>query len=381
MKKRFPILLWIWILLVLALPLGAGAAAEKESSLDTALSKLIENEDRRGYVQAMLRYYLQKDAGVRQSLEEGYSALFFFEGCSDNMDDPELSDLSYYRVSAVCLGVRLNREGEPYLCYFNENCSTLPDRPLEYGAWELEEVGEVGPATVRDGTYQLYSVRHGGAYEALHVRTDEEDGTIPAVYMTPEGYATARATYINIHTRTVNHTIEGAMWSSGCLLVGDGDFGNFLELMDSVYYSIYESFSLGNRVGTLTIDRQMLKEELYELYEDPDAVEMLLASSRKVRPETYLKRCQEKTYEEPLLLETTTDAQVMSLPCGSDTDVRSLALETLDRGTAVEALGAVRNTAGNLWYVLEREGRQVYLFSGYTKEPSWFSKFFRGIFG
>lgn len=383
MKKRH--LQWICILLLMSLTLmlaPTGAAAEDPmTSFDVTLSKLLDNEERRNYVRAMVRYYITKDAAVRQTLEEGYSALFFFEGCSDNMDDPELSDLSYYRVSAVCLGMRLNGEGEPYLCYFNESSSTLPDRPLEYGAWELEDEGEVGPATVRDGTYQIYSVRHGGAYEALHVRTDEADGTLPAVYMTPEGYATARATYINIHTRTVNHTIEGAMWSSGCLLVGDGDFGSFLELMESVYYPIYDSFSLGDRVGTLTIDRQMLKQELYELYEDADAVEMILASSRKIHPQTYLNRCEETTFSEPLALEITVPTQLMSLPCGSDTDVRSLPLAAVEKGDRAEAVGAVRNSAGNLWYVLVQGGQQVYLFSGCTKEPNWLDNLLYRFFG
>jgi hypothetical protein len=119
----------------------------------------------------MLSYHLRENDTVRETLKDGYSAVFFFEGCSDNMDDPELSDLSYYRVSAVCIALKLDDSVKTVITYFNDDCSTLPDRPLEYGAWELEETGEVGPATVCDGTYEIYSVYHGGAYEALHLRT------------------------------------------------------------------------------------------------------------------------------------------------------------------------------------------------------------------
>ena len=379
---------WIWLLALLALvpwaAVGAAATEGETAKLTAPLDTLLDNEDSRRYIRAMLGYYLEKDPTVRKTLEAGYSAVFFFEGCSDNMDDPELSDISYYRVSAVCLAVRLGEDGKPYLSYYNENCSTLPDRPLEYGAWELERVGEVGPATIRDGTYELFSVRHGGAYEALHIRAEESDATLPAVYMTPRGYTTARATHINIHTRTVNHVIRGAMWSSGCLLVGDGDFGYFQELMDAVYYAVYDTFDVGLPVGCLTVDRQMLKGELYSLYKNTDAVDMLLADSRRVSPETYLRRCEGvKGFGEPLRLWITEETELMSLPCANTTDPRSVPIAVLDPGTETEAVAAVRNTAGNLWYVVEYQGSRSYLFSGCTQQeqPGWWERLIQKVFG
>lgn len=382
MKKCLSRLLCFWLMAVMLLSHSPrGAAYETGQPFSPDLSGLIKDPENRRYMQMMVDYAVRNDPAVGKTLEEGYSAVFLFEGCSDNMAHPDLSDISYYRVSAVCLAVRLDARGEPYLAYFNQDCSTLPDRPLEYGAWELEDVGEVGPATVCDGTYELYSIKHGGAYEALHVRTSEEDDKVSAVYMTPEGFVTARADQINIHTRNVNHTIQGAMWSAGCILVGAGDFGVFTELMESTYYATYDTFRTGRRVGTLTIDRQCLKEKLYELYEDTDAVDMLLAASRRTRPETYLNRCRaEETFPESKSLWTTKDVELMSLPCSNATDARSVPLAALTDGEKVEVVGSVVNPLGNLWYEVSWEGRRCYLFSGYAEEPGWFSRVIRRFF-
>ena len=381
MSKFFPRFFILLILTVLTVTMVPGAAAE-ETALEQSIAQLVENQDNRRFIQAMLNYYLEKDQAVRQTLEDGYSAVFFFEGCSDNLDELQYQDLTYYRVSAVCLALRMDAQGRPYLCYYNEDCSTLPDRPLEYGAWELADVGEVGPATICDGTYEIFSVRHGGAYEALHVRTDVSDGTLPAIYMTAEGYTRARATHINVHTRTSNHTIQGAMWSSGCLLVGGGDFREFLEMMDSVYYTAYDTFQIGDRVGTLTINRQCLKERLYELYQNTDAVDMLLASSRQILPERYLSQCSGvQEFQEEKLLQITAPTQLRTLPCSRSTDPRSLTEAHLDEGDEVLVTGAIRNSAGNVWYLTEKDGRTFYLFSGCTREPGWFLSMFRSVFG
>lgn len=382
MKKCLSCLLGFWMAAAVFLSVLPGAAAyEAGQSFSPDLTELIKNPARRSYVQMMVDYAIRNDPAVQQTLQDGYAAVFLFEGCSDNMDHPDLSDISYYRVSAVCLAVRLDAEGEPYLAYFNRDCSTLPDRPLEYGAWELEEIGEVGPATVCDGTYELYSTRHGGAYEALHVRTSEEDDKVSAVYMTPDGYVTARADQINIHTRNVNHTIQGAMWSAGCILVGAGDFGVFTELMESTYYAEYDTFRSGQRVGTLTIDRQCLKTKLYDLYESADAVDMLLAASRQIQPEAYLSLCvEEETFPAGRQMWTTKAVELMSLPCSNATDARSVAVAALADGEELQITRSVLNPRDNLWYEVNWKGRRCYIFSGYAEEPGWFSRVIRRIF-
>lgn len=336
------------------------------------LEGLIQNEARRAYVQMMLDHYLRTDTMVQMALEKGKSALFLFEGCSDNMDHPDLSDISYYRVSAVCLAVRLDPTGEPYIAYFNDDSSTLPDRPLDYGAWHFEETGDVGPATVCDGTYELYSVRHGGSYEALHVRTDYSDRKIAAVYMTPDGYVKTRATEINIHTRTGNHILKNQMWSAGCILVGDGDWSQFTELIDSTYYADYDFFVLDRYVGSLTIDRQMLQEKMYDLYQSKDAVDMILSVSRQLHPGTYLTGCvQKENYVEPLKLCVRGRTFLMSLPCSNSTDARSMEVVEVRRGQELEATAVIENTAGRLWYEIVLGGETYYLYSGYAEESGW----------
>lgn len=365
MKKAFSRFLGLCMVLLLFLPVIPGV---KAGGTVPDLSQQIKNREKRHFVEAMLSYHLRENTTVRQTLEDGYSAVFFFEGCSDNMDDPELSDLSYYRVSAVCLALKQDEEGTPVITYFNDNCSTLPDRPLEFGAWELEAVGEVGPATVCDGTYELYSVYHAGAYEALHMRTSYEDDTISAVYMTPEGFVTHPADAINIHTRTGNHVIEKAMWSAGCMLVGDGEWMDFANLIVATYYSNYGKFYVDQKVGCVTINRQFLQEEMDTLYEDEDAVNTLLVSSRCERPEIYLERCTDKSAFSEKTVQTTQAAELMSLPCTNGVDARSIPVTRLEKGDKIDICGSTINTKGQLWYEVSFFGENCYIPAGSVEE-------------
>lgn len=365
MKKCLLRLLSLLVALLLLLPDLPEVRAE-ETLL--SLSSYICSSEKRHFVEAMLSYHLRENTTVRKTLEEGYSAVFFFEGCSDNMDDPELSDLSYYRVSAVCIALKLDEDGQPEIVYFNEDCSTLPDRPLEFGAWELETVGEVGPATVCDGTYELYSVYHGGAYEALHMRTTYEDDTISAVYMTPEGFLSHPADAINIHTRTGNHVIEKAMWSAGCMLVGDGAWTDYANLIISTYYSNYGTFQIDRKVGCVTINRQHLQEQMYALYEDTDAVDTLLVSSRCELPQIYLERCTDTLFFEEKTVQTTAKTELMSLPCSNSVDARSIPVTKLDQGDRIGICGSITNTKGQQWYEVSFFGENCYIPAGNVED-------------
>lgn len=383
MKKFLIRLLGIWLCGVLIVSSALGAAAyEAGDAYQRDLSTWIKNEANRSYVEMMLDYYIRTDSMVQNALKGGFAAVFLFDGCSDHMDDPELSDLSYYRVSGVCVVIKLDAAGRPRMIYFSDNCSTIPDRPLEYGAWSLPEVGKVGPATVCDGTYQLYSVYHKGRYEALHARTEYYDRKLDAVYMTPEGYITSRASEINVHTRTSNHTSGVGMWSAGCPLVGGGQDWEFWKLIYATYYTTYEDFEVDNFVGTLTIDRQRLRHELYTLYQNPDAVDMFLTNSRHVQPQMYLSVCTEnRMYEKGKTLRTTADTTLMTLPCSNETDARSLAGTAIPAGERLEAVGRVTNTRGAKWYEVEWNGESCYVYSGDVETMGWFAKLIDWIFG
>lgn len=368
--KRVLICILCLSLLLCGLPRAQAYSAGKPYHAE--LEDLIRSESRREYVEMMLDYYLRTDRQVQMALEKGLSAIFFFEGASDNMDHPDLMDISYYRVSAVCIVVRLDEQGQPFIAYFNDDSSTLPDRPLDYGAWHFEEVGDVGPATVCDGTYEVYSVRHGGNYEALHIRTDYSDTKVNAVYMKEDGYVKTRATEINIHTRTGNHILEKAMWSAGCLLVGGGDWSQFTELMDSTYYAAYRFFQLDRQVGSVTINRQLLKGLMYDLYENADAVDRIIAATRQELPEVYFERCRTaEEYPETKALCVRGRVPLMTLPCSNDTDARSRFVQEVKRGQELTATRVLENSEGNFWYEIDCGGQLCYLYTGYAEEVSW----------
>ena len=378
MKKFFRNLLLLCLTVFLLLPVFPTVSAYTVGDpWRPDLKAFLQDPGYRDYVETMVDYHLRTNMDIRNALEGGFAAVFLFDGCSDNMNNPELSDLSYYRVSGVCLAIKLNDAGEPKLVYYNEDASTIPDQPLKYGAWEIPEVGEVGPATVFDGTYQIYSVLHKGEYEALHVRSDYWDGTLDAVYLTPDGgYTEYRASEINVHTRTSNHIASYGMWSAGCPLVGDGNNWDFRRLIYSTYYTTYDTFEVLNYMGTLTIDRQQLRQELYTLYKNPDAVDTFLADSRSAQPDRYLKACTEKTvFEEAETRYTTQETSLMSLPCTPAEEARTKVLKTIPKGEKLSVTGSIRNTDNSKWYIVSYDGAEGFLFTGDTKPESWFTRF------
>lgn len=382
MKRRRILPLFLAVILVIsAVPTAFAYEAGEPCTID--LSSFIHDREKREYVEMMVDHHIRTDRDIQNALDGGFSAVFLFDGCSDHMNDPELSNLSYYRVSGICLVVNRNAAGELKLAYFNDDASTIPDQPLKYGAWTIPEVGEVGPATICDGTYQLYSILHRGEYEALHVRSDFRDGTLEAIYLTPDGGHTSyRASEINVHTRTSNHIANYGMWSAGCPLVGDGNALEYSSLIRSTYYTSYDSFDVMNFVGTLTIDRQMLRQELYTLYKNPDAVDAFLVNSREVQPDRYFADCSNETvFEAPEVRIASTGTSLMSLPCTQDEDARTIVLKEIPKGEKLTVTGSIRNADQQKWYRLSYDGTEGYLFTGDTKPESLWSRFLEWISG
>ena len=374
-RRRILLLVLTMALMLSVIPAASAYEAGDPCRID--LRAFIRDREKREYVEMMVDHHIRTDRDIQNALNGGFSAVFLFDGCSDNMNDPELSDLSYYRVSGICLVVNRNTAGELKLAYFNEDASTIPDQPLKYGAWSIPEVGEVGPATICDGTYQLYSVLHRGEYEALHVRSDFRDGTLDAVYLTPDGgYTHYRASEINVHTRTSNHIANYGMWSAGCPLVGAGNTLVYSSLIRCTYYTSYDSFEVMNFLGTLTIDRQMLRQELYTLYRNPDAVDAFLKNSREVQPDRYFADCSdEAVFEEPEVRISTAEAKLMSLPCTQEEDARTKVLKEIPKGEKLTVTGSIRNADQQKWYTLSYNGVEGYLFTGDTQPESWWVRF------
>lgn len=376
-KKWYRILYLVLCTLFLSSTLPRARAYEKGDGCRIDLASWIQDTSSRSYVEMMLDHYVRTDRMVQNALKDGFSAVFLFDGCSDNMNDPILSDLSYYRVSGVCIVLRLDRNGQVKMVYFNDSCSTIPDRPLEIGAWYLSEEGKVGPATVCDGTYQLYSVRHKGRYEALNARTEYQDRLLDAIYMTEDSFVRSRASEINIHTRTVNHILTNQMWSAGCPLIGAGKSWEYWKLMESVYYTVFEDFEIDLFVGSVTIDRQALRRELYNLYGNPDAVDAFLEHSTAQQPSAYLAQCPVvKDSAEDISLRTTGQTNMMTLPCDFAADARSLLRTVIPKGERVKVLQTVTNTDGEKWYKVSWKGTNGYVRSEDVEKGSWLTKWF-----
>ena len=64
--------------------------------------------------------------------------------------------------------------------------------------------------------------------------------------------------------------------------------------MQATYYDSYDNyngFAPDRFVGTITIDRQALRTEMYTLYKNPDAVDAMLANTHSSRLDSYLALC------------------------------------------------------------------------------------------
>ena len=120
---------------------------------------------------------------------------------------------------------------------------------------------------------------------------------------------------------------------------------------------------------------------MYALYENNDAVDMLLADSRRILPQTYLTQCADSvSFEQSVSLWTVKDVELMSLPCSNATDARSVALAAVPKGEELEVTGSIRNARNNLWYAVSWNGQRCYVFSGNVEEPDWLSRVLRRIF-
>ena len=173
--------------------------------------------------------------------------------------------------------------------------------------------------------------------------------------MTPDGFVATEADCINIHTRTGNHVAGKGMWSAGCMLVGDGDFSQFSELMDSTYYTLYDEFDVGQKVGVVVINRQRMKNKLFALYQNWDAVNKILEKSRPTLPEKYLALCA----EQPL----TPQGETLRMRCVHEVDDYASAAMRRDAKIScavtpppkvlqLEITSIIHNTRGSEWYAV-----------------------------
>ena len=254
----------------------------------------ISNTTRKKQLENRIKQYILTNNTIEDDLSNGKFAIFLFEGGSDNMDKSEFyCDYNTYRVFAVCIVVkRIN--GEDTVIYACENCSTLPDRQLDYSKNARGKRGWAA-ATATDGTYPAYTVNHRGDYAALSLRQSYDNYNIPSVYMTSNGYEKFNALGINVHTRRSQKKLNsGSAWSEGCQLIGTqsnySDYLKFIEIISqniakykNVFYktsNIYYYTSGKNKhIGSVTIDRKLFVSEMKNIYKNSEAVDIIVKNS------------------------------------------------------------------------------------------------------
>ncbi len=284
MKKitnRFLKMLLAACMLITAIPVGISASATDdwytEKDVQGIKSTIISNKHRAAYVDIMMRYHILSETNnhrVERNLKDGKSIVFFFDGCSDNVDDKIYSDYTKYRMSSYCAVVQL-KNGVPTIVYESENNSTLPDNPRNPATNEGDPV-----PTVIDGVYNIQSINHGGSYAALWI---EDDGIqVPVMRCDENTHYASTSKYINIHARSewsgapTDGITPSSYSSSGCFNVGkasDGfkDYNKFIELILGVSNARMPDWNnnkctSGVDFGLVIIDRSQYQQQLTQIF-------------------------------------------------------------------------------------------------------------------
>lgn len=268
MKKLVCILLAVFLSAGF-LQMGGGMVAEAGSYGTDDLKgidvSIIQNNEHRAYVNAMLKLYLSdmSDGRVRSALERGKSAIFFFDGASDNTLGGQYADYTKYHLTAVCVVLKLVG-GVPKIVFMDDCSSTIPDNPRK------PELNEGTPVpTVTDGVYPVVSCNHYDSYAALHVKCYEHGGA----FRCRENGSYMDCSYgIDIHARGMNSVSATSQSSTGCLLVGktpasSPKYNEFMKAVAGITNAAGSQFSkVDEDMGVVVVDHQLFKEQIMQIY-------------------------------------------------------------------------------------------------------------------
>lgn len=382
----FVIVLCMIFNLVPMLMNGFMIEAKAVSGIDSlTCAGFISDTTRRNYIDVMMKHYLNTNSKLTQTLDDGYSVVFMFEGGSDNYTNTPYQDaVGTVRTQAVVIVVKKNSSGNAYIDYYNESCSSIPDDAnwTSGGAYD-------NSTTVFDGIYRMITWNHTGPYAALQL----SDATTS--WYTPTPGQTGGPNYcsgINVHTRRSNYTggrSANYAQSAGCQLIsyGENSSNGFNEFMKSVTgitwnpweYPTFNTFaSTGAFKGYYVLDRQLGlvspsgveygSGSLATLYTtgDLNALTQFSTNARANASFSYLDKCTE--YPSYCNIEVTLDgAPINSLPCSSGTD-KSTTLESAVKGDKYVATGLYKNLYGNYWYKIQtKSGGTGYIYGGEVK--------------
>ena len=261
------------LLLCLALGVCGMAAMTPGRAVSAETSKweigemdlsFIHDSTSRKYVGGMIRFHLagEKDGRVRSALARGKSAVFFFEGASNNLREGSYTDYHKYHFTAVCVVVKMV-DGKLQIVFTDDCSSTYPDNPRKP---ELNEGTDM--PTVTDGIYPLVTCNHGD-YAALHLKCYDHGGAIRC---------TRTSSYmdcsygINVHARYQDVVTPDSASSAGCFLVGrtpaaSGQYNAFMKAVTGIENAHSNRFStVAEDAGVAVVDRTLFTEQIKDLY-------------------------------------------------------------------------------------------------------------------
>ena len=368
MKRTICLILLICIAMSLTPAVTLTAEADEFSSLTCA--SFISNAERRQYIDTMMRYYLKSNPDIVTALDGGKSAIFMFEGGSDNYTGSGYSSsASNIRNQAVCIVVQ-KKNGSYQITFYNENSSSIPSQPQATGGGASD-----GQTTLLDGIYKVITWNHQGKYGALQIVTSKG-------YYTPPSNLNGlvnTASGINIHTRTSARAESGgSAWSWGCQLIGSGNdssnaFNAFMKTVTGITYNVWNYWGSFNTIttskdaGYYILDRQLALGGLSALYNSTALANITKASKDAYTGATANYLAKSDYYPSHCEITTKKSIKAMSYPCTSDVDAESTVIATLKDDQTVVANALFRNTKGEYWYRIICYGdTPAYIYAGDT---------------
>ncbi len=333
-------------------------------------SSFISNTTQRDYIDMMMRYYLSSNSNLVTALDNGKSAIFMFEGGSDNYSANSYSaSASNIRNQAVCIVVK-KVSGKYSIVFYDENSSSIPSQPQATSGGASD-----GQTTLMDGIYKVITWNHQGKYGALQVVTSKG-------YYTPPSNLNGlvnTASGINIHTRTsLRAESGGSAWSWGCQVIGSGNttantFNGFMKAVTGITYNVWNSWgdfntiTTGTDAGYYILDRQLALNGLASLY-NSTALSNITASSRDAKAKataTYINKC--TYYPSYCEIKFTKNTKAYTYPCTAEVDSKSTVLANITASHQVKAYALYLNDKGEYWYKILANGTPAYVYAGDTE--------------
>lgn len=387
-KRIWAVVLALSMLLTL-IPVAVPVEAEAVSGVNSlTCADFISNPIPQKYIDTMMRYYINSSTTLQNTLNNGLSVVFMFEGGSDNYwNGTTYGGYGTTRNQAVVIVVKKDSSGNAYIAYYCENCSSIPDQPTQC----TQGVGNSGSTTLMDGTYSFYTWNHTGPYGAFQINVNKG-------YYTPTTLLNGQvlgASGINIHTRSTNLAYSGnGVWSAGCQVIGSGaytgnEFNQFMKVVAGISFNVWKDYynksfntiSTGTTKGYYVVDRQLGMMDingnqfgsgsLIQLY-NATALNNIAAASTNARNKAgfsleYKNQC--TRYASYCKLEVIEDqVELRAQPCSAGTDAGSTLIEYVNTGDSLTATGIYQNGYGNYWYeVITSSGEPGYVYAGNVK--------------